>query len=316
MYTIKEAAARTGVSVPVLRAWERRYGIVDPARTASGYRMYDEAALKRLRTMRRLVEGGWSPSIAAAAIRSNAPEVAAFADESASAVTPRPVPDIDQSGPVTAAPESRFVAAAVSLDAARVEQALDDMFATGSFERAVEDHVLPALHALGDAWADGRVDVAGEHLASHAMLRRLAAAYQAAAAGPAGRDEPILVGLPPGARHELGGLIFATAARRAGLPVVYLGPDLPVADWLAAVDRSGARAVVIGAVTEGDAAAARALALELRRGHPELVIAFGGAAAPDPRASRSLARAALRLPDDVRASVAALAAAVSEVPAP
>jgi DNA-binding transcriptional MerR regulator/methylmalonyl-CoA mutase cobalamin-binding subunit len=315
MYTIKEAAARTGISVPVLRAWERRYGIVEPARTASGYRMYDEAALRRLRTMRRLVEGGWAPSIAAAAIRSNAPEVAAFADEAVPAVSPLAVTDVDRSEPATEAPASRFVAAAVSLDASRVEGALDDMFAAGSFERAVEDHVLPALHALGDAWADGRVDVAGEHLASHAMLRRLAAAYQAAA-DPAGRDGPILVGLPPGARHELGGLIFATAARRAGLPVLYLGPDLPVDDWLAAVDRTAARAVVIGAVTPDDATSARRLAVELRRGHPRLVIAFGGATAPDPRSSRSLGRAALRLPDDLRASVAALVAAIAEMPAP
>ena len=43
MYTIKEAAARTGLSVPVLRAWERRYGIVSPTRTAGGYRVYDDA---------------------------------------------------------------------------------------------------------------------------------------------------------------------------------------------------------------------------------------------------------------------------------
>ena len=68
MYTIKEAAARTGLTVPVLRAWERRYGVVAPTRTAGGYRVYDEAALARLRSMRRLVDDGWSPSAAAAAI--------------------------------------------------------------------------------------------------------------------------------------------------------------------------------------------------------------------------------------------------------
>ncbi|HET9521574.1 MAG TPA: MerR family transcriptional regulator [Candidatus Limnocylindrales bacterium] len=316
MYTIKEAAARTGVSVPVLRAWERRYGIVAPARTASGYRMYDEAALKRLRTMRRLVEGGWSPSIAAAAIRSGAPEVVPFADD------PGPLEAINGSARPVEAPDAappdepvvRYIAAASALDAPRVEQALDDMFAAGSFERAVEDHVLPALHELGDAWAAGRVDVAGEHLASHAMLRRLAAAYQAAAGDAAAMDGPVLVGLPAGARHELGGLIFATAARRAGLPVLYLGPDLPLEDWLLAVSRTGARAVVVGAVTPEDATSARKLAVELRRRHPELVIAFGGAAAPDPRSSRSLGRATLRLPEDVRGSVAALAAALSALP--
>ena len=43
MYNIKQAAARAGVTVPVLRAWERRYGIVSPDRTTSGYRQFDDA---------------------------------------------------------------------------------------------------------------------------------------------------------------------------------------------------------------------------------------------------------------------------------
>ena len=42
----------------VARAWERRYGVVEPARTASGYRLYDETAIERLRTMRRLMYPG------------------------------------------------------------------------------------------------------------------------------------------------------------------------------------------------------------------------------------------------------------------
>src|SRR5688572_10732779 len=68
MYNIKEAAARAGVSVPVLRAWERRYGIVRPARSAGGYRQFDDATIARVRAMRDLVDRGWSPSSAAAAI--------------------------------------------------------------------------------------------------------------------------------------------------------------------------------------------------------------------------------------------------------
>ena len=72
MYTIKQASARSGVSVPLLRAWERRYRIVEPARTAAGYRLYDDEALDRIRTMRRLVDAGWSPSTAAGVRRSSA----------------------------------------------------------------------------------------------------------------------------------------------------------------------------------------------------------------------------------------------------
>src|SRR4029079_60120 len=66
MYTIKQAATRTGLSIPTIRAWERRYGVVAPTRTAAGYRLYDDAAIERLAAMRSLVEtDGWRPSQAA-----------------------------------------------------------------------------------------------------------------------------------------------------------------------------------------------------------------------------------------------------------
>jgi MerR family transcriptional regulator, light-induced transcriptional regulator len=300
MYTIKEAAARTGLTIPVLRAWERRYGVVSPTRTPGGYRVYDEAALGRLRTMRRLIDDGWSASAAAAAVVAGSV-----------GTVPAAHPPGSGSRRGEAAFEDRLVDAASALDSPRIESALDDMFATGSYERVVEDHILPALRALGDAWAAGRLPVAGEHVASNAIQRRLAAAFQASGPGPHA-VRPVLVGMPPGARHELGGLIFATAARRAGLPIVYLGADLPLADWVAAVERTNARGVVIGALMNADGAAARSVALGLRAVNPNLVIAFGGAAAPDPEADPTGANAGrtLRLPDDPTVGVAELRAAL------
>jgi methanogenic corrinoid protein MtbC1 len=292
MYTIKEAAARTGLSVPVLRAWERRYGVVTPTRTAGGYRVYDDAAVSRLRAMRRLIDDGWSASAAAAAIVAGTEAVpeSAPGEGGAPGSSPRAGGRVD-----------RFVDAAAALDAVAIEGVLDDMFAAGTFERVIEDQVLPGLRALGDAWQADRVSVAGEHLASNAVLRRLAAAFQASANRGDG-ERPVLVGMAPGARHELGGLIFATAARRGGLPAVYLGPDLPLADWLAAVDRTGARAVVIGALMGSDAEAAAAVASGLRRRFPHLVIAFGGSAAPvSPDDARTV-----RLSDDVSDAVGQL----------
>ena len=304
MYTIKEAAARTGLTVPVLRAWERRYGVVSPTRTPGGYRVYDEAALGRLRAMRRLIDDGWTASAAAAAVVAGTVESVAAAEQPSSRSRGR---DIDIDVDV----EHRLVDAAATLDSPRIESALDDMFASGSYERVVEDHVLPALRALGDAWASGRLPVAGEHVASNAIQRRLAAAFQASGPGPAA-VRPVLVGMPPGARHELGGLIFATAARRTGLPIVYLGADLPLADWVAAVERTSARGVVIGALMNADGAAARSVASGLRAANPDLVIAFGGAAAPDPDADPFTAGAGrtIRLPDDPTEGVAALRAAL------
>src|SRR6187455_1787023 len=97
MYTISEAAERAGVSVDVMRAWERRYGVVTPERTAAGYRLYDLATIDRIRAMRHLVEEGWSPSAAAARVRDAPDEV--VAEEAprvapvATAVDPDPLVD-------------------------------------------------------------------------------------------------------------------------------------------------------------------------------------------------------------------------------
>jgi DNA-binding transcriptional MerR regulator/methanogenic corrinoid protein MtbC1 len=275
MYTIKEAAARTGVPIPLLRAWERRYRVVAPTRTAAGYRLYDDAALARLRSMRALVADGWQPSAAAAAILAGtAPRPPDGGDEQTQAPAEAPAGAsagaLDRTG--------AFLAAAEDLDAPALERALDEMFASGSFEVVADRDLLPALVAIGDAWADGRITVAGEHAASEAVHRRLAAAFQAAGRPRAGRDT-VLVGLPPGSRHELGALTFAVAARRAGLPILYLGADLPVTDWAATAKRTRARAAVVATPTAADVPAAAEVASRLAAEVPGVQVAAGGNAA-------------------------------------
>ncbi len=270
MYTIKEAAARTGVPIALLRAWERRYGVVTPTRTAAGYRLYDDAALERLRSMRALVADGWGPSAAAAAILDGTAPAATGPSEAGG-----PAGEAGSVGGRDRSATDAFHGAAAALDADGLERALDEMFAAGSFEMVADRLLLPALVAIGEGWANGRISVAGEHAASQAAHRRLAAAFQAAGRAPAGRGA-VLVGLPPGSRHELGALAFAVAARRAGLPILYLGPDLPVADWVATAERTRARGVVIGTPTAGDAAAATQVAAALGTALPGLMIAVGG----------------------------------------
>jgi methylmalonyl-CoA mutase cobalamin-binding subunit len=302
MYNIKQAAGRAGVSVPVLRAWERRYGIVAPDRTDSGYRQFDDADVARIRTMRALVDEGWSPSAAAAAILAGTVDV-----------TTQPGPDGTASGRNGPAPagvdvateaatlSARFVDAARAVDPVAAGAVLDDIYAHGSFERVTADYLFPALHALGEAWAAGRVSVAGEHMASAAVQRRMGQSLDAAGPGDTGARR-IVVGMPPGGRHEFGALAFAVAARRAGLRVTYLGADLPIDDWLTAA--SGAAAAVIGAMIPRDRAAAATLARRLHELDPDLVVAVGGPAAP-------LDDTVVRLPPQLVESVATLEAAMA-----
>ena len=306
MYTIKQAAMRSGISVPLLRAWERRYRVVEPARTASGYRLYDEVALRRLRAMRQLVREGWTPSNAAQHLHD--------ADDAAVGAILQEA--LDDAGPEHAgeglnrASElvQAFAKAAAEMDEAAVEQVLDGMFTSGSFEQVAQRLVMPALVALGDAWAEGRATIAAEHAAASAVARRLGAAFLAAGR-PDGERRSVLVGLPPGARHELGALAFATELRRSGVPVRYLGADLPEAEWVDAARRTEAAAAVLGVVIETDVAPARRVIAALRGSRPGMLLAVGGRAARDLRPGRGRV---LRLPDDLLGAVDAIRSAMRQ----
>lgn len=267
MYTIREAADRAGMTSELLRAWERRYAIVTPRRTPAGYRLYDEPAIARVRAMRSLVDDGWTPSAAAAAVK-----------EMPDGELPGAPPPRDVAAGETTADElvRRFVRAAADMDTAGVQWFLDEVSSRGSFEAVMNRYLFPALRALGDAWERGDVSVAAEHAASAAVHRWLSAAYDAAASSRVA-TEPVLVGLPPGTRHELGALAFATAARRSGVTVHYIGADVPATDWVAAARATDAAAAVIGVPTAADVTAARGVASALRRAHVDLPVLFGGA---------------------------------------
>ena len=267
MFTLKQAARLSGVTEATLRTWERRYGVVSPTRTDSGYRLYDPSAIGALSAMRRLIEAGWSASTAARAIKAG--EAPAFAARHDAGGAPTEAP--------ADASTQEFLSAAARFDVHGVSASLDKGMSAGSFEHAVDTWLSPALVALGEAWARGDVDPAGEHMASHQVLRRLAAAFEAA--GTRSRGPRVVVGLPAGSRHELGALAFATAIRRLGHDVLYLGADVPEQSWLNAVHSHDAAAAVLGVTTAADLPSARRTTAVLAEERPDLLIAWGGARA-------------------------------------
>ena len=272
MYTIKQASRLTGVPVASLRAWERRYGIVVPQRNESGYRLYGEQDLLALSTMRDLVEGGWAPAEAADAVINGTVPVVTESTISRDIVV--------NAGPPNAVTYmQRFLSAAAQMDVAGIEESLDGGFALGSFEHVVDSWLFPTLEALGEGWLRGEIDVAGEHAASYAVHRRLSAAFDAA--GSRSRGVSVVVGLPSGSQHDLGALAFATAIRRRGMDVLYLGANVPLSSWEAAVCSRDAKAAVLSVVTPEDRPSAIAVAERLLGQSPGPMVCVGGAGAAD-----------------------------------
>src|SRR3954468_22737796 len=62
---IGELARRSGVSADLLRAWERRYALLEPSRTAGGYRLYSDDDEARVRSMQAHLARGLSAAEAA-----------------------------------------------------------------------------------------------------------------------------------------------------------------------------------------------------------------------------------------------------------
>jgi DNA-binding transcriptional MerR regulator/methylmalonyl-CoA mutase cobalamin-binding subunit len=272
MYTIKQAARLSGVGEASLRAWERRYGVVVPQRNDSGYRVYSQEDLAAISSMRRLVDDGWSPAEAANAVRTGTVPDGVDPGELLEA-EPASLTAPEESSAATFA--QLFLSAAIRLDTAGIEESLDGGFALGSFEYVVDSWLFPTLQTLGSGWASGEIDVAAEHAASHAVHRRLSAAFEAA--GSRSRGPAVVVGLPSGSQHDLGALAFATAIRRRGLDVLYLGANVPVDSWEMAVRSRAARAAVLAVVTPNDRPQALAVAERLLGLDVAPVVCSGGA---------------------------------------
>jgi len=265
VYTVKHVAAMTGIPADTVRMWERRYGVVEPARSTGGYRMYDESSVRRLAAMRALVSAGWSPRRAAEQVKGGTGTVA-----------PQPGDDEPSEAVARIAADGRpsLVPLARELDAQRLETTLTQVFASAPFEELVDEWLMPALAELGAAWRANTVSVGGEHFVS-AGLQRHVAGVLANARPPAGAPR-VLTGLARASRHELGILAFAATLRRADLDVVYVGSDLPTQSWVETAWATGAQAVVLSAPTAEDVPGVRDTVAAISAGAPTVGIYVGG----------------------------------------
>ena len=228
---IGEVSRRTGVAVPTLRAWQRRYGLLEPARTEGGHRLYSEADIARVRSMQRLLNDGWS---AAAAARETL-------REPASVTTLRPV---EATGSAASDLVENLEAAIEDFDAAAADMVVDDVFARLQVPRALDEVILPVLRHVGEGWQDDPRVIAREHFATNTLRPRLQRLLRSSVQS----DRSCLAVAPEGEDHDLGLLASAVVAADAGWKVHYLGARTPTPVIERSVGDLGPDALLIGAV--------------------------------------------------------------------
>ena len=255
---IGELSKRSGVSPELLRAWERRYGLLRPTRSTGGLRLYTAADVDRVRLMQKHLAGGLAAAEAAAlALRGGTGE---------------------QTPPAALAPaamRAEFGAAVDRFDEPGAQAILDRMLAAATLDTLLGELVLPYLQELGARWERGETSIAHEHFASGVLRGRLLGIARGwgLGIGPAA-----VLACLPGEQHDLGLIAFGLALRSRGWRIIYLGADTPIETVEQASRQLNPSLVVLTAVSGDRVQPTMAALIELTRRHR---VALGGRAADD-----------------------------------
>ena len=211
---IGELSRRAGVSTDLLRAWERRYGLLDPDRSPGRFRLYSDDDVARVQAMQEHLARGLSAAEAARLARQLPSSGAAGAPASGAsdALLESSVRELRQ--------------ALDSFDEPAGHAAFDRALATFGLETVLRDVVLRTLTEIGEGWERGEVSVAQEHFASNLVRGRL---LGLARGWGQGTGRAALLAAPPGELHDLGLIVFGLALRAHGWRITFLGADTPLA---------------------------------------------------------------------------------------
>jgi DNA-binding transcriptional MerR regulator len=250
---IGEFARRVGVSPELLRAWERRYGLLQPIRSEGGFRLYTADDAQRVARMKRALDEGLSASEAARRAVAQARPAEGLLDDA----------------------RDRLVAAAREYDEAAMHAVLDAALAGFAIETVLQELILPALREIGGEWERGALEVGQEHFATNVIRERLLAL--ARMWGRGGGPLAILA-CAPGERHDIGLIAFGLVLRSHGWRILFLGADTPVATLRRAVETTEPRLVVVASM---DGALLEAQASDLRRLARTAPLVLSGAGASE-----------------------------------
>ena len=241
---IGELSRRVGVSAELLRAWERRYQLLQPARSPKGYRLYRTQDELRVRAMQDQLARGLSAAEAARVARRAAPFGAAYPSSDRPPASDGELPP-EESDRVMRLYRS-LERALDAYDESDAQHLVDTMLRELSLTTVLRDVVMPYLAELGRRWQSGTIDVAQEHFASNLIRGRLAGLALGWGQGVGPRA---VIACPKGELHDLPLMVFGIVLSRCGWRVTFLGNNTPLSDLDSAVRYLQPQVVVLAATT-------------------------------------------------------------------
>ena len=272
-FNLKVVLKETGIAADTLRAWERRYGLPMPQRTAGGHRLYSQRDIETIKWLMKRQEDGLSISRAVDLWNE---QIASGTDPLADlvqTVSASTMPTQYQSPDTTLdSLRAHWIEACLNFSESTAEQTLNQAFSMFPVEAVCIEVLQKGMSEIGERWYQNQASVQQEHFASALAMRRLDALLSASPAPT--RNQLVLVGCPPNEWHTFTPLLLALLLRRRGVNVIYLGANVPADQFSKTVKDIKANLVVLVAQQLITAATLQQTALALAS--QSIAVAFGG----------------------------------------
>lgn len=236
LFPIRTVSELTDVNPITLRAWERRYGLLEPVRKASGHRLYTHEHIDLITRVVGLLDRGMRIGQVKAQLEAEANARLATSTENVV------VNDTWRRY------SERMIAAIIQFNEAGLEETYGSALSMYPMDEVTEKLLMPLLRELGRRWEKGEGSIAEEHFFGFYIRNKLGARFHHR---PKTKTGPkILLSCLPGDRHETGLLLFALAASSAGYQTILLGTDMPIEDLPAVATKTGCQAIILSGVLQ------------------------------------------------------------------
>jgi MerR family transcriptional regulator, light-induced transcriptional regulator len=214
-YSIRDLEKLSGIKAHTLRIWEKRYHLLEPKRTNTNIRYYDDSDLRKMLNVALLNRNGFKISrIAELDTEEICKKIGELADKS-SAIANR---------------IENLVISMIELNEEKFRNILSDDIKANGFEHTIIHIVYPFFEKVGVLWQTGAINPAQEHFISNLIRQKLIASIDSISVQEETSARSFLLFLPEGELHEIGLLFYYYLARKNGFKVIYLGQSVPFND--------------------------------------------------------------------------------------
>lgn len=224
-YSIKDIEQLSGIKAHTIRIWEQRYQLIDPKRTETNIRFYDDEQLKFILNVGLLLKNGHKiskiSSYSSAVFRAEVEKVYELTLLHSTTVHL----DLDSND---------LMVSMIDMDTDKFHRIYENSVKHNGFEKTVTGLIYPFLEKVGILWSLGQINPAHEHFISCLIRQKVISGIDRL---PEPKDGPkFLLFLPVGEHHEIGLLMAHYLLKKNGARVYYLGQNLPDEDVKTAIE--------------------------------------------------------------------------------